>query len=364
MRKFNSIICSVIAVAFVFAFMPLLTACDGTDKYNDFAAKYDTYVKTNTDMFDANGEIKIKYKDDVAAVINKPNPTVNDKMARFTRLTGNLDSNQAIYEPIIRASLLYVNTYINKCEEFNISSKDADKLSNKFDTFKSKVANFKSQRTYLEDNSDRLTTGSETENNNLVNVLSTLYDVVVAANDFSYTFMNFYEKALTQLDDYDATVLQGQTERLYLRDLVYACDTYVKVYLPLIHDSKAVMTPNENDELYTSYGYSRFVNDLLSTYLDNRNKIRSFDNQTAGTNVAALDFIQYVAEYDPLYQKSCRVMNLMAKEWKSTKSTAIADEYNGQDSTVKVKSILGFVSEADLDCDIMRKLLQKFTTLI
>ena len=362
MKKISSIICSILAFTFVFVSIPFFTACDGSEKFEKLVTSYDNLVKTNKSIFDENGEVEIKYSSKVDAVINKSNPTIDDKMRLFVRLTRDPNSDQGVYEPVLKASLLYVNRYIHKMDNLNISSGDANKLTDKYNNFGNSLTAFKSQVAYFEDHSENINTTDHTEDNNLVLVLAKMYDLVVSANDFNYTFMQFYEKAVATKEKKGSSK-RGTIERFYLRNLAHTCNTYVKVYLPLIHESAPAS--HGSAELYTEFNFSAFVNKMMSYYLNGRDAIHVFDNKSGelfGNDKNAFNYFLYVTEYELLYQKSCRCMISMDKEWRNAMKEKIEADYDGT-NTKKASSSsickIGFVEDCRADCVIMQDMLNQ-----
>ena len=369
-NKFSSILCSILALTFVLATIPFVSGCDGSEKYKELVTNYDAYVKANTDIFDSSGEINIKYSDKVTGYVNgtAKSLSASDKKRKFVRLTNDLSSNEAFYEPVLKASLLYVKAYIHDGENLKVSSGDAKNLTKKFETLKSKTTSFKTQRDILQAYEGSFDSSTDTELNNLATVLSSLHDFVVAANDFGYSFMEFYENGLTKLDSYDKNARYGTVNRFYLKNLSCTCNTYVKLYLPLLHESAPTKNPDNDSELYSGLGYTEFVNKMLSNYISDASKIANIDKKTESTMTESekkqFEYYKYVYEYGLLYQKSCRCMISVNKEWLSAKQLDIECKFVTTDDkkvvTTKEDAVLGFVEDCHNDCLIMQDMLVEY----
>ena len=191
-------------------------------------------------------------------------------------------------------------------------------------------------------------------------MLDAMYNLVVAANDFGYNFMLFYEKSLAADDDYDESAIRSTLERFYLKNLTYTCNAYVKVYLPLIHESPAVK--NGDNELYTGFNYSALVNNMLLNYQSAKTKIQSFDRITgdlSSSQKANLDYFRVITKYEVLYQKSCRVMISVDKEWKTAMNEHIEAMYDSNKTVSAANQcVIGFVSDCNNDCVVMQDMLK------
>ncbi|MBR4270131.1 MAG: hypothetical protein IKQ31_00435 [Clostridia bacterium] len=357
--RMKSIFCSAVALVLVLCFMPLTYGCGGGKQYSEFTVKYNDFVKENNDIFDANGAVRIAYSEDVENVINNNSgSTVEEKLKKFPRLCRIASSNQAIYEPIFKACMLYVGSYINSGEYYNISDKESSKLKNKLNQLDEAIEYFRRQKVIIDDHSYSFYTTSQTENNNLEPLLDALYDVVIKSSELANAFADVYEKVADKKSD---VVTFSDVERFYLRSMVRMSNIYTKVYLPLIHNSspaKSLKNPTK-EELYTEYAFSDLVNKILQVYTLNQPKIHGLATKTSGYSSAemgALNYYSYILEYETVVKKAQNVMLYVADDWLPIFNKKVQIDFantnptKNQQLTTKEQSYLNLMDDCYAEC--------------
>ena len=359
MMKIKSIFTSALAVLLMVCFVPLYFGCDSSKQYENFAQNYASFVQTNADIFDEYGAVRIKYNDDVESVINNNSgATVEEKLRKFPRLSRISTSNQAVYETIFKACMLYVGSYINRAADYSISDKDANKLNNQLSDLEKAINHFKQQKTYVDEYGESLSTTSQTEYNNLEPLLNALYDVVVKSSEFANTFADVYEKKIA--DSKEKTTLVD-VERFYLKSMVRMSSVYTQVYLPLIHNStpaKSLKNP-DSEELYTEYAFSDLVNKILRVYTLNQAKIHNLTTKSGNyttAELATLSYFNYILEYETVCEKSQKVMLSIVDEWEPVFKKKVQIDFSNtnplknQTLSTKEQSYLDIMDVCYNDC--------------
>ncbi len=364
--KIKSIFCSVVALVLMVCFIPLSTGCDSGKRYNEFTIQYSDFVKENPDMFDENGAVKIAYDENVEIVINNnAEPTVDEKLKKFTRLSRISTSNQAVYETIFKACMLYVGSYINRGVDFSISDKDSNALIEKLNDLNDAIKYFRQQKAIVDEHSDSFYTTSHTEYNNLEPLLNALYTVVIKSSDFANAFADIYEEKASKSGS-KATF--SEVERFYLRSMVRMAKIYTKIFLPLIHNStpvKSLKNPN-TEELYTEYAFSDLVNKILRVYTINQSKIHGLavrSGEYSGAELAALSYYTYILEYETIVKKAQKVMVSIVDDWEPVFNKKVkidftnTNPFNSERLTLKEQSYIDLMDKCYTECLLLGDML-------
>ena len=309
MKKFA--VSSLVCLALFCCSLMLFTGCDNTQyTYAEFQSAYKNFVTENEgELFDSNGYVKITYKNESMDVfINKTD--LDSKMTKFTRLSSSLDSNQAIFEPALKASLVFVKNYVNVSADTVPTSVSTD-LYNKFLDFKAKAEKF----LLVKKNFDNLET-SEFNPDNALQVswlnmlLEDFYNLVKSSCEFSQKYIEVYNQYIfiDAPNTIDGRIATGKIAKYYIESLTKLADVYINSYLPSIYDKTLIV---DDSEYYTDQYYCKDVNSVLKSYLDIDEKIIQFERRTGAmtdAEKAVVTAYNSAIEYNTVFENSYKMV--------------------------------------------------------
>ena len=271
MKKFiPSILCAMVLCLSVVTF----GACgETTYAYSELQNEIQQFIEQNKanessseSLFDSNGYISIKYNN--SKLVEAINDTsLNGKTLMYTRLTSNLNSNQAIFEPALKASWMYVANYVSITPANNVPADASTQLYNEFLSLKDKADVFKSNiRKFNIFGEDDFDAQGGIEKSFLSSLLDSYYDFLVASCEFSLNFIDVCNQYVwvDVPDSSSGRIGTGKIERFILERLTENANLYTKGYLSTFYNQTLV---SGTDEYFTSQNYSGVLNDFLQTYL-------------------------------------------------------------------------------------------------
>ena len=249
-------------------------ACgETTYSYTELQTEFQQFIDNNKEsdtfrvgLFDENDYISIQY--DNASMVSAINDTsLQGKTAMFTRLTSNLNSNQAVFEPALKASLMYVTKYISVTPVNDVPVDVSTALYNKFITLRDSAVTF--QNNIVKFNilgTDDFDANGGIEQSFLSSLLDSYYNFIVASCDFSLDFIDVCNQyVFADVPDSNAgRVATGKIDRFILERLTESAYLYTTGYLSTFYDQTLV---SGSDEYFTSLNTSATLNQFLQTYL-------------------------------------------------------------------------------------------------
>ncbi len=290
--------------------IPLFSACGETQcTYSEFQLAYQDYVSDYTgEIFDNNGYVNIVY-DNASLQRAIDGTTITDKMNLFTRLTDDTSSDQAIFEPTLKASLMYVKTYINVTIGIEVPTNVSTQLNNSLNTLRECTDAFISEKAKLENRGAGFRADNAFEQATLLTLFNRYVDLILQAIDFSQQFIDAYStyNTIPTADRADGRPAIGSINRFYLETLTTLADIYANVYLVNIYDRSHETSQNGTAvEYYTSFNYSSDLNSALESYLDIADIIDSFEaregEMTSAERAVVIEY-KRADNYDLLFQK-------------------------------------------------------------
>jgi len=329
----------LICVASVFVF----SACGGKNyTYADFQLAYKNYVSTNTysdtnvnSIFDNTRNVKINYSNEklVSAISGN---SVDDYKLMFTRLSSNTNSNQAIFEPALKASFMMLNRYIEVTPVKAVPTDKANLLMSKLNALEYKTASFKFKLIKFK------TLGAEFEQSNSIDqaflqeLMDDFYDLIVASCDLGKTFADVSNTYFwNDVADSDTKrVAPGKIERYYLTQMTSLVDTYARFDLATFYSQAVVI----NDvEVFTSKKPASKINQMLLKYETGKDTLINFENQyNAGTMNSAewkivnsyKEAINYDSTYNCAYKIASKSLSRMGDVTED-----LDEEFDANDAT-------------------------------
>lgn len=304
---------SFLMIAVISCSLIAFSGCDNTQySYPEFQLAYQDYVKEYTgEIFDNNGDIKVTYKNaSMVSAINKTD--VDSKLTKFTRLSADTTSNQAIFEPTLKSLFMYVNTYIGVTVGIEVPTKEATNLYHKLDDLKVKTQAFVLEK-HKFDTRENFDVNNGTEKSWIISLLDRYMNLVNSANEFNKNFISVYEKYNTSAtaDRAGGRPAIGSIERYYLKTLSSLADVYINIYLNDIYNTaeRGIVdtATNRMDEIYTYFNYSGDINSALKSYENIAAKIKGFEAKegeiTDNNEKIAINAYKSALSYTPIYEK-------------------------------------------------------------
>ena len=281
----------LMAIALCFCFIPFFSGCGETKyTYAEFQLAYQDYVEEYTgEIFDEDGFVDIQYKN--PAFVNEINSTgYEHHMKMYTRLSNDTSSNQALFEPTLKASLLFVHNYITVETGVEVPVNASTDLYNSLQNLRSVTDSFVRDK-YKFDTREGFNPDNALEQSWLSAMLDKYKDLVVTANNFSKQFIEVFNKYNTadEVDRADGRPALGSIDKFFLESLTSVADVYINVYLVNIYDkvgTTSVEIGNDgssvifgNAEMCTSFNSCMDINEALASYMSIADRIRSFENR-------------------------------------------------------------------------------------
>ena len=181
---------NIFSVLLSFVMLTLLcfvfSACniqDGRTVYTNLTLKYTQFMEDTPEMF-TGGQVVVKY-----------NQKLKDAMytdSGFAKL-----KEDALFEPVLVASLQGVNYYINHTdlEKVNVPQKDAEVVYNNLEEFKQKVSEFLTAKHNIE-NRDAIVPSSPIEQDLLAKLCEKYQQLINSANVFGKSYLDLYQKKI------------------------------------------------------------------------------------------------------------------------------------------------------------------------
>ena len=314
MAKAKKVTISAILVAVIVACsIPLFSGCGETEHtYSEFQLAYQDFVEEYTGkIFDENGYVDIVYEN--PSLVNAINGDVivndgkQDRVNLFTRLDDDLTSEQSIFEPALKASLMHIKTYINVTIGIQVPNNVSTELYGALETLKGKVDAFLTEKNKLETRQG-FNPENAYERSTLATLFDRYFDLVITANDFSQQFIDAYNtyNTIETADRADGRPAIGSINKYYLETLTSLADIYINVYLSNIYDLSHQTTNNGGDvEYYTSQNYIADLNSALASYLNIADIIENFENREGvmtSAEQAVVTQFHRILSYDLLFQ--------------------------------------------------------------
>ncbi|MBQ8762310.1 MAG: hypothetical protein IJZ26_03280, partial [Clostridia bacterium] len=144
--KFRNIFLSFVLAFCVIGTSFMFVGCGKNYTYDELEKSYVEMVNTYDDFFDENNFVKITYN---SVNLNNEINLLGNKEQNFTKLSNDLDNPEAVYEPVLRASLMMPSTFLIGSGNIGVEIPQ-DKLNNAYqslDKLKNCFASLNNQKT-------------------------------------------------------------------------------------------------------------------------------------------------------------------------------------------------------------------------
>ncbi len=313
----SSLLCTVVLCVCVFGFV----GCGAKQySYSEFVEGYhsliDTYSVGDTStisIFDSQGNVDIAYPNQKLRDAISSN-TVEDYRLMFTRLTADANSNQALFEPAFKASLLYINKYIDSETVTDVPLDVSDRLYAKLADFSSKLKTFNFNLLKFDVRADSFDKTSLIDQSFLSHLLDSYYQMILSSCALTLDFIDVANTYIwTSVPESDTGRLPaGVIERYYLAELTESVDTYARFSLVSYYNQAYVVG---GEEYYTAQEPSKGINAMLTTYEANKSSLVNFENRYNAGEMNSLeqkvvDAYHDAVEYDALYNSAYQVASI------------------------------------------------------
>lgn len=295
----------ILAIAVFFGMCTVLTACKdnaGNGVFTGMQIKYTDMVDEYTDIFDANGEIKIVYR----------NPQLNiliNTHSKFSQLGANV-----LYEPVLNAGTKIFCYYVPKLDvnKLSISKGSANDVNNAYETFKTSLDAFIAAKTNLEERTELDPDGVVEQS--LLTILCEKYKQLV--NDgciLGKKFSALYHDNI--FEDYTPTEGQryaaGQMKLTVLDKLNEFAVIEYNNRLTTFHNSLIL---GENN-IPTNYADTSYINSKCVDVLKAYNKVKDLaiwegtEPTITNEEKQIINLFKNMLAYDVLYQGAIKQYN-------------------------------------------------------
>ena len=307
----------LMAIAMLLCSIPLFSGCGETQyTYSEFQLAYQDFVEEYTgEIFDENGYIDIIYENDqMNTYIRRTD--LDTKLTKVTRLIGDTNSDQAIFEPTLKATMLYVRNYINVTTGINVPTSASTSLYNSLQDLINATDDFVYSK-HRFDNSGSFNPENAIDQTWLEELLDDYANLVVTANNFSKQFIDAFERYNVSDDTAtrpDGRPAIGSIDKFFLKSLTSLADVYINVYLVNIYDKSGTtsITADNGDhasfeyvEAYTYPNYCADINSALDSYMDIADTIQAFENKEGtptSQEQSAITTFNSVRSYEYIFQ--------------------------------------------------------------
>ena len=237
--KFRNIFLSFVLAFCVIATSFMFVGCGKNYTYDELEKSYVEMVNTYDDFFDENNFVKITYN---SANLNNEINLLGNKEQNFTKLSNDLDNPEAVYEPVLRASLMMPSTFLIGSGNIGVEIPQ-DKLNNAYqslDKLKNCFASLNNQKTtFLEfyANSDDFNPADSNIQMYLKNYCEELNKTIKASCDFDLLFEEIYINYIFEEDSIirPGALTTGAVKFEYLTKISEFSRIYQEFQLSSVH---------------------------------------------------------------------------------------------------------------------------------
>lgn len=341
----NILCIMLLCVASVFVF----SACGSKNyTYTDFQTAFSEYVSSNTlsdtnvnAIFDTSGSVKVNYANTKLLAEIEAN-SVEDYKLMYTRLRSDASSNQAVFEPALKASLLMIQKYLSVEPVNPIPSEKVNVLMEKLAVLDSKTDSFTFNLVKFQTRGDDFYKDNGIDKAFLKRTLSSYYDLLVASCDLSKAFSEVANTYFwNELGDNKGRVAPGKIERYYLTQLTSLVDTYVRYDLATFYSQSVVIS---GSEYFTSKDPARLINQMMSMYESSKSSLSDFEGRynSGAMNADEWKIVNSYKEaknYDETYSKA---LNIASKSLSriDDKTINLDEEFKANNATQMHKEVV------------------------
>lgn len=313
-KIFSSMLCAIVVCVSLFTF----AGCSGKNyTYSEFQQAYADYINSNKitttsteAIFDANGYVSVQYSNEKLRTAIA-GTTLEDKRLMFTRLSSDASSDQALFEPALKASMLYMHKYIDTDLNKNVPTDRVNKLYSELGTLTEKTNTFKHNLLKFNVRDADFDKTSTIDQSFLKHLFDSYYDLIIASCALSLDFIDVANEYIwTPLPNSSTGRLGvGVIDRYYLAELTSCVDVYARFSLVSYYKQAYIL---EGAEYYTNKNPSGNVNSMLALYEAEKTALLAFENKYNDGAMSSLE--KKVVEaynnsiaYDELYKSAYTV---------------------------------------------------------
>lgn len=305
------LLCACACLIFVLC-SSMLAGCSGKNyTYAEFQQAYAEYQRSNTwstansnTIFDTDGQVSVNYANTkLAAAIDCE--SVADYRLMFTRLSDDPTSEQAIFEPALSASMLFISKYISLSPVKNIPTARVSTLMQKLEDLEARTNTFEFNLVKFETRGDDFDKNNAIDQSFLSALLDSYYQLIVSScslgTEFCAVANEYFWSDLA--DSETGRVAPGKIERYYLTRLTQLVDSYVRFDLATFYGQACII---DGREYFTSRNPAGGINQMLVAYQAGQAELVEFENRyNAGAmsedERAVVDAYHAALSYDELF---------------------------------------------------------------
>ena len=349
---FKKLLSSIMCIALFCTCLVTFAACGEKHTYTEVQEAYlkllDDYKVNTGDVtyFDDQGEVSIYYKNPkLVQAIN--DTTLDGKALMYSRLSSDLGSDQAVFEPALKASLLYVTKYIDVTPAKEVPSSECNNLLAKLSEFKDNLENLSSDISFLNIRGNDFDANGRIEKSFFKTLLNNYKKVLSSACNFSEKYIEVAKKYVWQtVAEYtdEKRVTKGFIERYYLEKLVENACVYVRGSLATFYNQSLI---KDGKEYFTASNPARYIKDNLSAYIANAVKLADFEKIRGGiiqSEQAIIDAYETLKTYDKTFNDTYGVFNYSLNQ-AGNLLINLNEEYDPEDKQMAYRAVVkDFVS--------------------
>ena len=212
--------------------------CGKSYTYAELRESYISMVETYPDFFDDENFVDITYNtQNLNNAINNGNKSYN-----FTKLSNDLSNTEAVYEPVLRASLMMASTFLIPSNDIGTSI-PADKLNEAYQSLEELKTCFHNLNEYKTSLLEFFTMQSFDQADSVIqihlkNYCEELYNTIQVSCDFSELFEQIYANYIFNDESIvrPGALVTGSVRFEYLTKITEFARIYQQFQLSLIHN--------------------------------------------------------------------------------------------------------------------------------
>ncbi len=302
----------------------LFAGCGRDYTYEEVTQEYASIIEQyKGTFFDQNENLSFSYGAELQSLIDSASPE-----NQLSKLSKNLSSEQAVFEPVLRNGFEAVQFYINSTnvKTDKVPSSTFNSLYGKLEVLKGEFKSLKASKERLESiASGESANKLEQISNWLPKYQEEFHKTIVASNAFAMEYVYAYQDYMDEGLRKEGRLSPADVQLEYATKLVESADIYTKLILSQIENK--VVTEDAN-----------FSKDTLQNFLDVKSIFKSEDFQyilTKNQTDAERDMMSAYDEirgYNSLYKKNLNsVYSIIATQnleqlWVESSEQSLSDE--------------------------------------
>lgn len=282
----SSMLCALtLCVSFLFV------GCGESFSYTDVKTNYGNMKANFEGSLFNNGTLDFNYNTELQNLID-----TSSSDGQITKLSSDLSSGQAIFEPVLRAGFESCEYYLSlEVDSKEVPQDKTNLLQTKLDKLEQTLTNLNNSKIRLEE----IAASNGNVKNWLQNYFDRFYEAICASNDFALEYIDVYGEFLNFVPDVKDRLLPSVVQLDFAKKLAQSANIYTTFTLSQIKNE--VVNASQNN-----------VNVMLANFLDVKDILKSsafigiLSNNLTEKEQEMLKAYSLVSGYNSLYENNFR----------------------------------------------------------